>query len=91
MDYEDLFLYSNALTEEVASPAHGPSECRNPSFYPTATPEEVCDRELAPLTWDRQEQRWPTAARGDFLERKTIELSIAPTIETSRDFAGPFN
>lgn len=56
LDYEDLFLYSNALTEEVTSPAHVPREHQNPSSsYPRAAPEKVCDRKLASPTqgWGR--------------------------------------
>ncbi|VCX31245.1 unnamed protein product [Gulo gulo] len=42
LDYEDLFLYSNALTEEVTSPAHVPREHQNPSSsYPRAAPEKT--------------------------------------------------
>uniref|UniRef100_A0A452T0B0 Hematopoietic SH2 domain containing n=1 Tax=Ursus maritimus TaxID=29073 RepID=A0A452T0B0_URSMA len=40
-DYEDLFLYSSALTEEVASPAYIPKGHQNPSYYPRAAPEET--------------------------------------------------
>lgn len=44
MDYEELFLYSNALAEEAASPAHGPSEHQSPSSQHVAAPKEVCDK-----------------------------------------------
>ena len=69
VDYEDLFLYSNALTEEVTSPAHGPRELQSPSSHPrAAAPEEVCDRKAGTSnTGEGQEQKWPIAAR-DFLE-----------------------
>lgn len=69
MDYEDLFLCYNALAEEAASPALGPSEPQKPSSHPVAAPNEVCDRnwhlqrEVGGLG-EGQEQRWPTAARG---------------------------
>ncbi|XP_077633186.1 hematopoietic SH2 domain-containing protein [Crocuta crocuta] len=67
VDYEDLFLYSNALTEEVASPAHGPSECRNPSFYPT--PEEAPGR---PSLLRRPKERKP---RAEIRRAATVEAT----------------
>ncbi|XP_036884773.1 hematopoietic SH2 domain-containing protein isoform X2 [Sturnira hondurensis] len=41
VDYEDLFLHYNALAEEAASPAPGPSEHQNVSSHPEAAPKEV--------------------------------------------------
>ncbi|XP_029772503.1 hematopoietic SH2 domain-containing protein isoform X2 [Suricata suricatta] len=58
VDYEDLFLYSNALTEQVTSPSHGPGECRNPSSYPTATSEETSG---SPILLRRPKERKPLA------------------------------
>uniref|UniRef100_G1Q9I9 Hematopoietic SH2 domain containing n=1 Tax=Myotis lucifugus TaxID=59463 RepID=G1Q9I9_MYOLU len=40
VDYEDLFLCYNALAEEAASPAPGPSEHQKPSSHPVAAPKE---------------------------------------------------
>ncbi|XP_034853072.1 hematopoietic SH2 domain-containing protein [Mirounga leonina] len=57
LDYEDLFLYSNALREEVASPAHVPREHQNPSSCPRAAPEETSAR----LTLDHPRGRKPSA------------------------------
>lgn len=57
VDYEDLFLYTNALAEEAASSTHGPSEHRNPSSQLVAAPKEVCDKELSPPTWGRDRGR----------------------------------
>ncbi|XP_027437602.1 hematopoietic SH2 domain-containing protein isoform X1 [Zalophus californianus] len=48
LDYEDLFRYANALTEEVASPAHVPREHQNPSSCPRAAPEEMSERDPCP-------------------------------------------
>ena len=51
VDYEDLFLYSNALVEEASSSALGFSEHQIPSSYPMAPPKEVCDRKVASPIW----------------------------------------
>lgn len=68
MDYQDLFLYYNALAEEAAGLVPDPSGHQNPSSHPVAAPKEVCDsRESTSIVGEGQEQRWPTAAR-DFLE-----------------------
>ena len=53
VDYEDLFLYYNALAEEATSSAPGPSERENQSCYPVAADKEVCERKLVPPTWGR--------------------------------------
>lgn len=43
VDYEDLFLYSSALAEEVCSRMHDPWDPQRSSPCQGATPEEVCD------------------------------------------------
>lgn len=48
VDYEDLFLYYNALAEEAAGPAPGPSERQNPSSHPVAAPMEVSAKPALP-------------------------------------------
>ncbi|VFV45236.1 hematopoietic sh2 domain-containing [Lynx pardinus] len=58
VDYEDLFLYSNALTEEVTSPTHGPSKHQNPSSCSTVAPEETSGR---PILLHRPKGRRPSA------------------------------
>lgn len=59
VDYEDLFLCYNALTEEAASPAPGPSDHQEPSSHPVAAPKEASAKPVA-LHW--QKERTPSAA-----------------------------
>ncbi|XP_070375420.1 hematopoietic SH2 domain-containing protein isoform X1 [Equus asinus] len=58
VDYEDLFLYSMALGEEPASPAHGPRECQNPRSCPVASLEEASAK---PVLLRGAQQRQPEA------------------------------
>ncbi|KAM5308256.1 hematopoietic SH2 domain-containing protein isoform 2-T3 [Glossophaga mutica] len=58
VDYEDLFLYYNALAEEAASPAPGPSEHQNPSSHPVAAPKEVSAK---PAPLHQRKERKPSA------------------------------
>ncbi|XP_039723632.1 hematopoietic SH2 domain-containing protein isoform X1 [Pteropus medius] len=46
VDYEDLFFYSYALSEEAASTAHSPSEHGNPSSHPVAPPKKASTKPI---------------------------------------------
>ncbi|XP_019497369.1 PREDICTED: hematopoietic SH2 domain-containing protein isoform X2 [Hipposideros armiger] len=61
VDYEDLFLYSNALAEEAASPAHGPSEHQSSSSRPEAAPKEASAK---PVLLHRPKERKPSVEMG---------------------------
>ncbi|XP_054434653.1 hematopoietic SH2 domain-containing protein isoform X2 [Pteronotus mesoamericanus] len=69
MDYEDLFLYYNALAEEDASPSPGPSDHQNPSSHPVAAPMEVSGK---PVLLHQREERQLSA-----------EMDRAPTEEAA--------
>ncbi|XP_058419585.1 hematopoietic SH2 domain-containing protein isoform X1 [Diceros bicornis minor] len=69
VDYEDLFLYSNALVEEAASPAHGPGKHQNAPSCPVASPGEASAK---PVLLHRPKERTPSA-----------EMHRAPTEEAT--------
>ncbi|XP_045051513.1 hematopoietic SH2 domain-containing protein isoform X2 [Desmodus rotundus] len=58
VDYEDLFLYYNALAEEATSSAPGPSERENQSCYPVAADKEVSAK---PALLHQRKERKPSA------------------------------
>uniref|UniRef100_A0A8D0QRK2 SH2 domain-containing protein n=1 Tax=Sus scrofa TaxID=9823 RepID=A0A8D0QRK2_PIG len=80
MDYEDLFLYSNALTKEATWSTYGPSKHQNPSC-PMATPEEDSAK---PVLLHRPKERKPaTELVGTSTEEATPSCpSKAPLEET---------
>lgn len=69
VDYEDLFLYTNALAEEAASSTHGPSEHRNPSSQLVAAPKEASTK---PAPLHRPQER-----------KLSAEMDRVPTEEAS--------
>ncbi|XP_044903561.1 hematopoietic SH2 domain-containing protein isoform X3 [Felis catus] len=83
VDYEDLFLYSYALTEEVTSPTHGPSKHQNPSSCSTVAPEEGRFRGLAGRMAPGLTCAWfQTSGRPILLHRPK---GRRPSAKTSRD------
>lgn len=79
VDYEELFLYSSALAEEAASPAHDPSEHQNPSSRPVAAPKEASAKPVL-LHWPKE--RKPSAEMGRVpMEEATSSCPPKPPLE----------
>ncbi|KAM8925783.1 hematopoietic SH2 domain-containing protein [Lycaon pictus] len=84
VDYEDLFLYSNALTEEVTSPAHGPRELQSPSSYPRAAAPEETSTRPALLHWPKGRKPAAEMDRASTQEATSPSPPKAPLVETRR-------
>ncbi|KAM7140137.1 hematopoietic SH2 domain-containing protein isoform 2-T3 [Molossus nigricans] len=69
VDYQDLFLYYNALAEEAASPDPGPSDHQNPSSHPAAAPKEASGK---PVLLHRLKER-----------KSSAEMDSVPTEEAA--------
>lgn len=79
VDYEELFLYSSALAEEAARPAHDPSEPQNPSSRPVAASKEASAK---PMLLRRPKERKPSAEVGSVpTEEATSSCPPQPPLE----------
>ncbi|XP_016013314.2 hematopoietic SH2 domain-containing protein isoform X2 [Rousettus aegyptiacus] len=84
-DYEDLFLYANALSEEGASAAHGPSEHGNLSSHPIA-PLKKASMKPIQLHWPKEGKLSAEMDRGPLEEATSSCPPKAPLEEACQKF-----